>query len=245
MKARVLVVLALAAAAFALAPVAQSRQAANPVLNVAFSATGAISVALGDGTPVGTTSGSPTVIPGGYYTVNEVGPGGCSVMPHWQVNGPGIQISDNLTEGEVGNETYAIVLQPNSTYTWRSDAAPSVIHTFATNATMAGTPPPTGPIQSSKHTVGSSTSLIGSSAVRGSLAGAVSAAGKLTLQPAKVAPGRYVITVVDASKKVGFTLRDGSKTVTVTTPAFVGKHSRTITLTTGRWLVGSSVLVVR
>ena len=91
---------------------------------------GAISVALPNGQPVGVTSGAPTVIPAGFYTVVLTGPGGCTAMPHFNLNGPGEAIHDNLNEGESDNFTYNAYFLPNSTYTWSSDAAPCVVHTF-------------------------------------------------------------------------------------------------------------------
>ncbi len=49
----------------ALAPVAQGRTSAGNALDVTFTADGVITMTLPDGTPVGTTSGAPTVIPAG------------------------------------------------------------------------------------------------------------------------------------------------------------------------------------
>ena len=52
-----------------------SRGTVELTMNVIFDYQGDITVALADGTPVGTTSGSPTVIPAGYYSVILTGPG--------------------------------------------------------------------------------------------------------------------------------------------------------------------------
>jgi len=96
-----------------LAPSAVSRTAANPALTVHFSLTGTITVTLPDGTPVGVTSGSRTVIPAGYYTVNLIGPGGCANIPYFELNGPGESIVNNLTEGELDNDNVNAFFQPN------------------------------------------------------------------------------------------------------------------------------------
>jgi hypothetical protein len=49
--------------------------------------------------------------------------------------------------------------------------------------------------------------------------------------------GRYRITVTDRSTKSGFTLeRPKGAAVSVTGTAFVGKHTKTVSLAAGRWL---------
>ena len=125
-----------------LAPTAGARQAANLSLTVNFFTNGTITVSLPDGTPVGTQSGAPTMIPAGYYAVMLNGPGGCTALPHFILKGPGESITDNLTEGEVTNFQYNAYFLPNSTYTWRNDANPSVVYTFATTNDVLGSPPP-------------------------------------------------------------------------------------------------------
>ena len=108
------------------APTAGARQTANLSLNVTFFTNGQITMALPDGTPVGTTSGAPTMIPAGYYALMMNGPGGCTSLPHFILKGPGENVVDNLTEGEVTNFQYNAYFLPNSTYTWRNDANPGV-----------------------------------------------------------------------------------------------------------------------
>ena len=55
----------LAAALLVLPSAALGRAAANPLINVNYSLSGSIAASLPDGTPLGTTSGSPTVISAG------------------------------------------------------------------------------------------------------------------------------------------------------------------------------------
>jgi hypothetical protein len=234
---------AAAAGILVLAPAAAvGRDAAQLPMNVQFTATGQITVALGNGTPVGTTSGTPPQIPAGYYLILLTGPGGCAVYPHFQLNGPGESISDNLTEGETDNVSYNAYLAPNSTYTWRSDAAPSVVYTFTTGPTVMGSPPSTGPLESSKHTVGTSTSFVGSAVAtfRGKLTAVVTAGGKLSLafdgKTAKsLRAGRYTVAVSDRSKTSGFMLLKAKRSVDVSGVAWTGKRSLSVTLTAGSW----------
>ena len=89
---------------------AHGRAAANPQINVYYSLSGAITVTLADGTPVGTTSGSPTVIPGGYYRFLMIGPGGCASIPQFILKGPGTYLSDNLDGGETQSLEHLIHL---------------------------------------------------------------------------------------------------------------------------------------
>jgi hypothetical protein len=229
-----------------LAPAAGARPAANLSLNVNFFTNGTITVTLPDGTPVGTPSGAPTMIPAGYYAVMLNGPGGCTALPHFILKGPGESISDNLTEGEVTNFQYNAYFLPNSTYTWRSDANPNVVYTFATTSDVLGSAPPApaGPkgISASSHGTAQSQDVMGSglAVARGTLTAGVSASGALSLSfKGKVAKtlqaGKYTVKVTDASKTDGFTFVKGKRTVTLTGRAFVGKHTGAVTLTTGTW----------
>ncbi len=241
-----LLVAAAALVAVLVAPSAGARTAANLSLNVSFFTNGTITVALPDGSPVGTASGTPTVIPAGYYALMMNGPGGCTALPHFILKGPGENIVDNLTEGEVTNFQYNAYFQPNSTYTWRNDAIPNVVYTFVTSNEVLGSPPPAGPgkggLQSSTHGTAASSDLMGSglATFRGTLTAAVTAAGKLSLSfkgrnAATLRSGKYTIKVVDESGKRGFVLAKAKRTVTVTTSPFIGKRTATIVLTAGRW----------
>ncbi len=225
---------------------AQGRMAASLSLNVDFAINGTITVTMNDGTSVGSTSGSPTVIPAGFYTVLLSGPGGCTAMPHFDLKGPGVVIHDNLNEGETDNFTYNAYFLPSTTYVWSSDAAPAVVHTFVTSAVVEGTPPvkvgPSG-LAAGKHTTVSSSSLVGSAILpfRGTLTGAVSAAGRLTLaykgkSVASLKAGQYTISVTDNSSTNGFVLEKIKRVVNITGTVFVGKRSASVDLTAGKWI---------
>src|SRR5437763_3336240 len=182
--------------------VAQGRSTAPLSLKVTVSLGGSISVSLPNGTPVGTTSGSPTVIPAGFYIVDMNGPGGCAAMPHFDLRGPGTHIFDNLNEGESDHVEYNANFLPNSTYVWSSNAAPGVTHTFVTSADVVGTAPARSGngLSSSNHTTVKSTDFVGSAILplRGTLTAKVSAAGKLSLayngkSIARLKAGRYTV----------------------------------------------------
>ena len=239
----------LAAGVLAFAPAAESRSSAILTLEVDFSYTGDITVMLPNGTPVGTKTGSPTVIPAGYYTVELTQPG-CVDVPAFILQGPGVNILDDLQSGEVVTDAVEADFQPNTTYTWRNGTEnPPVYFTFATSGTVLGTPPPVtpaanGPVSSNKEANGS---IVGSGLVKssasllGTLAGGVSATGSPHLSykgkaVSSLFAGRYKITVADTSKTSGFMLESSShRVVSLTNQAFVGTHAATVTLTAGKW----------
>ena len=236
-----------AAALLVLPSAALGRAAANPTVNVNYSLSGNITASLPDGTQVGTTSGSGSVIAAGWYVFEMIGPGGCASIPQFILKGPGLYLSDNLDGGETSYIEHIVHLLPNSTYTWTDDAFPSVVHTFQTNSTVLGSPPPDaskGGLSSSNHTTVSSTDFTGSSALpfRGTLTGAVSAAGRLTLSykgksVASLKAGQYTIRFVDKSSTAGLVLQKlkHSATVMVSGPAFVGTQTKTLPLSAGTW----------
>jgi hypothetical protein len=112
---------ALGALASCLLAVPAQGAAPAPTLLVTFFSNGSITVTLPDGTPVGSTSGPPTVIPAGYYSVLIDGPGGCVQLPLFQLSGPGASIVSDMNGGEADASTFNAFFLPNSTYTWRTD----------------------------------------------------------------------------------------------------------------------------
>jgi hypothetical protein len=234
------------------APGAQARSGETLTLTITFSYTSTATVTLDDGTQIGTTGGTPTVIPAGFYSLDFVQPG-CTAVPMFTMAGPDVSIQDDLEGGELTTDSADADFQPNSTYTWKVDSQPNVVHTFVTSNQVLGTPPPPAaaivgsidPYTGSKKQTSGNSSVVGSTvmATRGSLAGAVTSAGKLTLSfkgksASSLAAGRYTISVADASKHTGFVLENAKHALlTVTGVSFVGKRSVTVNLTAGRWLV--------
>jgi len=238
--------IALSAGFLLLAPAAQSGSAASLSLYVSFFANGTISVTLPDGSSLGATSGAPPVIPAGFYTLVFSGPGGCTALPYFHLTGPGANIVTNMAEGATQKTVNTANLLPSSTYAWSDDAFPGVVHTFVTSAVVEGSPPSptsTSGTQSTGQGV-SYPALVGSAVVpfRGRLTAAVSAAGRLSLaykgkSITSLKAGRYTITVTDRSSSGGFRVeKPKHAALTITSSAFVGMHSASVRLTSGRWL---------
>jgi hypothetical protein len=239
---------ALAAGLLALAPGARAERAASLSLIVNFTPAGAVSVTLPDGTPVGTTSGSPTVIPAGFYTLVLNGPGDCINLPLFELRGPGVNINDDMLGGEVEvHDLYATFL-PNTTYTWHIDRNEAVVYSFRTSAVVSGTQS-TGSGStgsgSGSGTTPTSQDIVGSAIVpfRGTVTARVTAGGMLTLaykgkRITSLRAGRYTVAVNDRSSSDSFVLQKvNHKPMSLTGPSFIGKRSTSVTLTAGKWLV--------
>jgi hypothetical protein len=158
-----------------------------------------------------------------------------------------VNINDDMLGGETDVHTLYATFLPNSTYTWRSDRNTSTVYTFRASSDVVGTPS-TG--SGGSGTTGSgakptSQDITGSAIApfRGTLTGAVTAAGRLTIafkgrSVTSLKAGRYTVAVTDRSSTFGFLLQKPQRAaVTVTAPMFVGKRSLSVTLTAGKWLV--------
>lgn len=248
-RGRLLGCLVLLAGLLLAAPAAEARQNVQLTLNVLFDATGNITVATGDGTPVGLTAGTQTVIPAGYYSVVLQGPGGCTLTPYFQLVGPGVSLTDNMAQGEEWETEYVEYLAPNSAYTWKNSEFPNVAHTFQTNGSVIGTQAPRAIWTPPKGAKGSkNSSIIGSQVQltrRGTVNAAISAAGKISLtyngKPVtKLVPGNYFIKVVDQSKSAGFVLtKVKSGSLSITDAAYVGTRWASVAFTRGSWAVST------
>src|SRR5690242_13663369 len=73
-------------AALVLVAAAQAHSRTNPSLSVSFVPDGSVSVTTSDGMVVGTSSGAPTVIPAGYYTLLFSGIKGCGAVPYFHLS---------------------------------------------------------------------------------------------------------------------------------------------------------------
>ena len=229
----------------------QSSSAADlPSLYVFFQKDRTFALSLADGTPVGTSSAPGTAIPAGTYRVN-VDDTAQAVM-QFHLAGPGVELITNMTFGEDAAQTLVETFQPNSTYTFRDDFQPNLVRFFSTSSTSissggSGGAPSTGSTPTKSQSGGASPvtsqDIVGSDITpfRGTLAGAVSPAGKLTLTlkgkgVASLRSGRYKIAVDDKTSKSAFEVqRLKRQPVTLTGHAFVGKHTVTVTLDAGQW----------
>jgi hypothetical protein len=224
-----------------------------PSLLVTFFTNGQITVTLPDGTPVGSTSGAPTVIPAGYYSVLMDGPGGCIQLPLFQLSGPGASIVSDMNGGEVDASTFNAFFLPNSTYTWHTDRGiSSSVHTFTTSGTVAAptsTPTTTTTPVASSGTP-TSNDIVGSAIapLRGTLTAALSPSGGLSVQhyAPTMKAGRYRLTVTDKSTSRGLRLEKAkAKPVSLTGSTFVGKRTADVTLTAGTWMLTNGRTIVR
>jgi hypothetical protein len=229
------------------APGAYARSSDLPALTVTFTAAGAISFTAADGTPVGTASGQPGAISAGYYTVTLSGPGSCTITPYFELTGPGENIVDNLEQGQEWQDSYTADFLPNSTYSWRSSAAPGVVYTFTTTSTSEGAAPPlitssgtfSGTDSHNADVVGS-----GVSPTRGLLTGVVSPTGKLTLSyrgktASRLTAGDYTISLTGA--KEGLLLqRAGHAPIRLAGAGPAGKSSTSVDLTPGSWIFATT-----
>ncbi len=245
----------------------QGAQAAAPTLYAHYTANCTFSFVDDSSSPV-------TTVPPGQYqiavdTPYAFGNGGAACdYVQFHMSGPGVDISTTLSFGDSVQELFTVTLAPSSTYV----AAETGKNPFQRSFTVAATGTAVGTAGGSSSSgsgstgtksgssSGGSTSPIGTPLVttpfRGSLVGAVSAAGKLTLKQGGKAvtslkPGRYSLQVTDSSRKAGFIVqevRKGAKTVSGVTA--VGKHSATVVLKSGQWFfygtfVGEEVLLHR
>jgi hypothetical protein len=229
------------------APTAIAARAANLSLYVSFFSNGSISLTSPDGSVVGTTSGTPTVVPAGFYTLVFSGPGGCTLLPNFRLSGPGTNLVTTLTEAQGQKNPTGVDLLPSSTYTWSSDAVPGSVYTFVTSAQVEGSPPTAGTSSGSYSSSGkhvTSQDIVGSAvaASRGTLDVSVSAAGKLALvyhgkSVGHLKSGRYTFVITDASRSRGLVLQKAKGAArTLTAPGYTGKRTASVTLTSGSWV---------
>lgn len=220
-------------------------------LYVTFRSDHTITVTLNDGSPVGTTSGAPTVIPPGQYDV-FMDDSATVEGPTFDLVGPGVSLVTSMFLGEDPSETFTEIFLASSTYTWRNDEHPNAVFTFTTIAS-SGTGGSSGGSSGSSGTSSTGSSgkttskdVVGSAidktaVFRGTLAGTVSAAEKLTLTKSgkgvtTLKSGRYTFTIQDSSSKADFTIQELRKNpLTLTGVAFVGKHTTTVNLKPGQW----------
>jgi hypothetical protein len=220
--------------ALALGPPSQAARSVTPTLVVNFTPTGVVSVSLPDGTAVGSTGGTPTTIPAGYYTLVLNGPGGCIIEPLFELSGPGVNITSDMLGGEVDTYSVSATFLTNATYTWHIDQNQNVVYSFKA----------TGPLTGVAATVGSSTSsgasspptsigIVGSEIVpfRGTLTASVTSRGAPVLSyrgklVTALKSGRY--TVVPKTRMI--IEKQGHKAIVLST-------KRSLTLSTGTWLL--------
>ncbi len=212
-----------------------------------------IGLTFDDGTDVGSQAKTPPTIPAGTYTIRVTDD---AFTHNFHLMGPGVDMATPVDE--TPSPTWTVTFQPGSTYRYQCDVhADFMFAVFQTSgASSSSGSSGSGGSSSSSSSGGSSSSGSTSSGtssksggsqttLSGTLAGTVSAAGKLTLtlggKPvAKLKAGRYMFSITDQDPKSGFTIQAGTTKKALTGVAFVGKHSVIVTLTAGRWTFSSS-----
>jgi hypothetical protein len=182
--------------------------------------------------------------------MNMIGPGGCSTLPYLNLRGPGNNILDNMDQGEESGKTVNATLLPNSTYTWVDMQNPSVVYTFATNGQVLGSAPQP-PVAAGHGTASSLNLVLGGTPApapfQGTLVGAISPAGKLTLSfnhrsLTSLISGRYTLKIDDRSASNGFFVQKlGHRAVGYSGVAFVGEQTASLHLTAGTWVFTSKL----
>jgi hypothetical protein len=233
-----------------------SSYAAMPSLYFHYAANCTFSIVDDSGNPV------TTIAPGVYQVVVDSPfafsseAGGCSYV-QFQLTGPGgVSITTTLGTGDSEIELFTATFLPSSTYVAIDNNNPGPTRRTLTTA-AGGTPTQVaaGGSGTSSSSTGSSrgtasggqssspigTSLSGAT-LRGTLLATVKPSGAITLtkngKPVQsLAAGRYSFTVRDESGKSGFTVQAiRSDPIIVTSGAFVGKKSKSLTLNRGQWL---------
>lgn len=228
--------------------VASSHAAVSPTMHAFVHEDNSIGLTFDDGTPVGNQNRTPPTIPPGAYTIRVVDD---ATEHNFHLSGPGVDLATGT--GETSSPTWSVTLQPGSTYRFQcdthSDFMYGVFQTSGTSSSSGGGSSSSGSSSgstssSSSSSSGSGTASPGSTpaaSLRGTLAGTVGSAGKLTLAfqgraVSKLQPGRYKITVADKSPARSFVLKEkGHSAMTVSGVSFVGTHSVTVNLTAGQW----------
>jgi hypothetical protein len=215
-----------------------------PPLYVVFRADRTFFAYLGNGTPVGSTSGAPSVITAGTYKL--ILDDTSETDMDFDLSGPGVKLVTNMSHAEESSAAYLETFQPSSTYTFRDDSHPSVVWTFTTSSETlpaSGTTTTTCSSCTKPGKTTGPTDVVGSqvAANRGALAATVSPVGKLALEYKGKAAGAlkagiYTVTVVDRSPKRGFTLQRARRpAVTLTKAPFVGRRTVKLALAAGQW----------
>jgi hypothetical protein len=156
----------------------------------------------------------------------------CDGMARFSLTGPGVSLHSTVGDGNQTRAQYTVSLQPNATYTASDDKGQSLGRAvFSTGAaTPDASPEPATSNTAPSHNATLDVSATANGAVRLALG---------SKAVVRVRHGVYTLVLVDRSAKAGFVLRKaGGKVVRVTTATFVGRASRRVELTAGRWTLG-------
>jgi hypothetical protein len=200
-----------------------------------------IGLTFDDGSSVGSQAANPPTIPPGTYTIRVVDD---AVTHNFHLSGPGVDVSTTI--GDMSTPTWTVTFQPGQQYRFQCDDHPDFMYGgFQTSGGSSGGSSSGGTSSGGSSSGGTSsggTSSSGSgAALLGTLVGRVNPAGKLALTyggipVTKIKAGRYKFTVADKSPKRSFMVKKtGGATTTVSSVAFVGTHSVTVSLGKGKY----------
>jgi plastocyanin len=200
-----------------------------------------IGITFDDGTAVGSQARTPPTIPPGTYTIRVIDD---AVGHNIHLSGPGVDMATGVDT--TASPTWTVTFQAGGTYRFQCDTHFDFMYgVFQTSGTASSSSSSSSSTSSSSSSPSSSRSTSTTSkpvaSLRGTLAGTVGAAGKLTLalqgKPfSKLKAGRYKITVADKTPARSFVVKEkGHSAITVSGVSFVGTHSVTLNLTAGSW----------
>ena len=161
-----------------------------------------------------------------------------AVDHNFHLLGPGVDMATGTEQ--VGSATWTVTFQNNSRYVFQCDTHAAEMN----GAFVVGTPTSSPPTSSGTTTHGTTTPTPGGGStgvLTGSVGGSTATLAQGGKRAASLKAGAYRITITDASAKAGFELqRVGFPAKSLTTAAFVGRRTTTVTLTAGRWRYYSS-----
>ena len=230
-----------------------SQAAVSSTIHAYFDADGHLMFTYLDGSQV---SGA---IPPGTYTVvyDNLGADDLAVDHAFHLSGPGINFAPAAS---VVQSTFSVTFTAGSTYTLQDDLHPTLERrTFVASSSGGGSTDASPSTSSSSTSTKSTTKAVSNDIVgadivkasslplRGTLTGAVSTAGQLSLlfngKPVgQLKSGRYTFVIDDQAAKTAFKVQRIKKDpVTVTGVKYVGKHKVTVPLDAGQWWFFSGV----
>jgi hypothetical protein len=228
-----------------------SHAAVSPTMHAVVREDASIGLTFDDGTEVGTQARTPPTIPPGTYTIRVVD---SATTHNFHLSGPGVDMATPVDE--MTTPTWTVTFQPGATYRFQCDEHADFMYgVFQTSGTSSSTTSggtSAGGSTSGGASSGGSSSSGGTSSgtsssggsqpgLSGTLAGTVSAAGKLTLAlrgkaVSNLTVGRYKVTVTDKSATTSFLVqKKGHAAITVSSRSFVGTRSVTVTFSPGTW----------
>jgi len=164
----------------------------------------------------------------------------CDGAARFSLTGPGVNLHSTVGDGNQVRAQYTVTLQPNATYTAADDKGANLGRAVFSTSGAAQQPSPT--TTTTSDPTGGVPGMFEHIDVSATSKGAV----RLVLRGkpiARLEAGAYTLVLVDGSAKAGYTLhRAGGKVRTLTTAKFVGRATKRVELTHGRWLLalGSS-----